>query len=170
MTGFCAGLCLGHLARDGEEPPSLCLPTELISSLAWKALLQMLEHRCCVSQVPCWAWLSQVPEPRPGLLPSPCHQCLRQAPLTPPPPTHTLFSLLFSELPPAWLHHCDNEVSATERSGLSGAKQQARDPGDRLEQGQRLPQLALESTRCSHGATSPSVIICPTAWIPGAKA
>lgn len=78
----------------------------------------------------------------------------RDCSLPPPPapapgPLHpTSLSPLFSELPPAWLRGCDNEVSATERSGLGGAEQQARGPGDRLEQAQRLPQLALESSRC----------------------
>lgn len=54
----------------------------------------MLEHRCCVSQVPCWAWLSQMPEPRPGLFPSPCHQCLHQATFAPHPPDYSHCSSL----------------------------------------------------------------------------
>lgn len=153
MAGSCAGLCLRTQALGGEEPLPSVFPANSFFPLAGEALLQTLAHRCCTSQVPCWALLSQAPEPRPDCssphLPSP-------PPAPAPGPLHPApLSLLFSELPPVWLHRCDNEVSATERSGLGRAKQQARGLRDRLEQAWRLPQLALESTRCPHWACQP---------------
>ena len=145
MAGSNAGLCLGL-------PP-------LPSKCSFLPLLGRALSRCWLlraSQVSCWVLLSQMPQPHrdsptPPLPPAPAPGPLHPAPL----------SLLFSELPPAWLHPCNNEVSATECSGLGRAEQQARGPGDRQKQAPRLAQLGPASTRCP--PPSPQAPVSPFA-------
>lgn len=162
MTGSCAGLGLSPLDRGGEEPSSLCLPCLLIYSLAGEALLQTLEHRCCASQVPCWARLSQAPEPRPGLHPSPCRQHQRQAPSA--PQRSRCSSLNCLQL------GCIAAIMRCLRLNAVGSAGQNNRPEaweTGWSKGGGCPSWPWNPP-CA--PTSPSGILGPTAWILGAKA
>lgn len=84
MTGFCAGCAWVTWPVMGRSP----LPSVFPAS-SFLPLLERSFSRCWSTDAVLlrfWAWLSQMPEPRPGLLPCPCHQCLCQAPFAPYPP------------------------------------------------------------------------------------